>query len=189
MNKRFALFFLLIASLSLVLSVDASAQRKKKKKKKDKTEKLEPWQIDTLITPIPINRQLFTGNVEKQVKKADMKDGSADGVIDLEDTTVSRIVTQALLKDVPHLITHIENFPNTPNQTKIQYHRALENMMKRLNAKTLTPDNANYIRRSVTNFEELWLAREQNRVMDYVKQNDNIYTLDNSELLDGFQSE
>jgi hypothetical protein len=186
MNKKIALFFLLVASLSLVLSVDASAQRKKKKKKKDKTEKLEPWQIDTLITPIPINRQLFTGNVEKQVKKADMKDGSADGVIDLEDTTVSRIVTQALLKDVPHLITHIENFPNTPNQTKIQYHRALENMMKRLNAKTLTPDNANYIRRSVTNFEELWLAREQNRVMDYVKENDNIYTLDNSELLDGF---
>jgi hypothetical protein len=186
MNKKFALFFLLIASLSLVLSVDASAQRKKKKKKKEKTEKLEPWQIDTLITPIPINRQLFTGNVEKQVKKADMKDGSADGVIDLEDTVVSRIVTQALLKDVPHLITHIENFPNTPNQTKIQYHRALENMMKRLNAKTLTPDNANYIRKSVTNFEELWLAREQNRVMDYVKQNDNIYTLDNSELLDGF---
>lgn len=186
MNKKFALFFLLIASLSLVLSVDASAQRKKKKKKKEKTEKLEPWQIDTLITPIPINRQLFTGNVEKQVKKADMKDGSADGVIDLEDTVVSRIVTQALLKDVPHLITHIENFPNTPNQTKIQYHRALENMMNRLNAKTLTPDNANYIRKSVTNFEELWLAREQNRVMDYVKQNDNIYTLDNSELLDGF---
>lgn len=186
MNKRIALFFLLVASLSLVLSVDASAQRKKKKKKKDKTEKLEPWQIDTLITPIPINRQMFTGNVEKQVKKADMKDGAADGVIDLEDTVVSRIVSQALLKDVPHIITHIENFPNTPSQTKIQYHRALENMMKRLNAKTLTPDNANYIRRSVTNFEELWLAREQNRVMDYVKQNDNIYTLDNSELLDGF---
>jgi hypothetical protein len=186
MNKKFALFFLLIASLSLVLSVDASAQRKKKKKKKDKTEKLEPWQIDTLITPIPINRQMFTGNVEKQVKKADMKDGSADGIIELEDAEVSRIVTQALLKDVPHIITHIENFPNTPNQTKIQYHRALENMMKRLNAKTLTPDNANYIRKSVTNFEELWLAREQNRVMDYVKQNDNIYTLDNSELLDGF---
>lgn len=186
MNKKIALIFLLIASLSLVLSVDASAQRKKKKKKKDKTEKLEPWQIDTLITPIPINRQMFTGNVEKQVKKADMKDGAADGVVELEDTTVSRIVTQALLKDVPHIITHIENFPNTPSQTKIQYHRALENMMKRLNAKTLTPDNANYIRKSVANFEELWLAREQNRVMDYVKQNDNIYTLDNSELLNGF---
>jgi hypothetical protein len=186
MNKKIGLIFLLIASLSLVLSVDASAQRKKKKKKKDKTEKLEPWQIDTLITPIPINRQMFTGNVEKQVKKADMKDGATDGVIDLEDIVVSRIVTQALLKDVPHIITHIENFPNTPSQTKIQYHRALENMMKRLNSKTLTPDNANYIRKSVSNFEELWLAREQNRVMDYVKQNDNIYTLDNSELLDGF---
>lgn len=184
MNKKFVLLFAAAASLSLTFSVDASA--KKKKKKKDKTEKLEPWQIDTLITPIPIGRQMFTGNVEKQVKKADMKDGAKDGVIDVEDTTVSRIVTQALLQDVPHLINHIENFPNTPNQTRIQYHRALENMMKRLNVKTLTPDNATYIRRSVTNFEELWLAREQNRVMDYVKQNDNIYTLDNSELLDGF---
>jgi hypothetical protein len=184
MNKKFVLLLAAVASLSLTFSVDASA--KKKKKKKDKTEKLEPWQIDTLITPIPIGRQMFTGNVEKQVKKADMKDGAVDGIIDVEDTTVSRIVSQTLLQDVPHLINHIENFPNTPNQTRIQYHRALENMMKRLNAKTLTPDNATYIRRSVTNFEELWLAREQNRVMDYVKQNDNIYTLDNSELLDGF---
>jgi hypothetical protein len=184
MIRKFALLFLAVASLSLVFSADASAR--KKKKKKSKTEKLEPWQLDTLLAPIPISRQMFTGNVEKQVKKADMKDGSTDGVIDLEDTSVSRIVTQALLKDVPHLIVHIENFPNTPSQTRIQYYRALENMMKRLNAKTLTPDNANYIRKSVTNFEELWLAREQNRLMEYVKQNDNIYTLDNSELLDGY---
>ncbi len=185
MKKKFALVLLLIASLSLVFSVDASAQRKKKKKKKntEKVEKLEPWEIDTLITPIPINRQLFTGNVEKQVKKADMKDGAADGLIEVEDKQVSQTVTQALLKDAPHIMVHIENLPNTPSQRKIEYHRALENMMRRLNAKTLTPDNANYIKKSVANFEELMLAREQNKVMDFVKQNDNIYTLDNSELL------
>jgi hypothetical protein len=186
MNRNFALVFLLIASLSVLVSPDASAQRKKKKKKKEKIEKLEPWEIDTLITPIPINRQMFTGNIDKQIKKADLKDGSADGVIELEDTTVSRIVTQALLKDARRVMIHVENLPNTPAQRKIQYHRALENTLRRLNAKPLTPDNANYIKRSVNNFEELVLAREQNRVMDYVKQNANIYTLDNSELLNDY---
>ena len=186
MNRNFALVFLLIASLSVLVSPDASAQRKKKKKKKEKIEKLEPWEIDTLITPIPINRQMFTGNIDKQIKKADLKDGEADGVIDLEDTSVSRIVTQALLKDARRVMIHVENLPNTPSQRKIQYHRALENTLKRLNAKPLTPDNANYIKRSVANFEELVLAREQNRIMDYVKQNDNIYTLDNSELLNDY---
>ena len=186
MNRNFALLFLLIASLSVLVAPDAAAQRKKKKKKKENIEHLEPWEIDTLIAPIPISRQMFTGNIDKQIKKADLKDGSADGLIELEDTTVSRIVTQALLKDAPHVMIHIENLPNTPSQRKIQYYRAMENMLRRLNAKPLTPDNANYIKKSVANFEELVLAREQNRIMDYVKQNDNIYTLDNSELLNDY---
>lgn len=185
MNRKFVQLLFISASLSLLFTADASGQRRKKKRKKDKEkiEKLEPWEVDTLITSIPINRQLFTGNVEKLIKKADIKDGSIDGVIDLEDTSVSRIATQALLKDVPHLLIHIENLPLSNHQTKIQYHRALENMMRRLNAKNLTPDNATYIKRAVANFEEIIIAREQNRLLDYVKENANIYTLDNSELL------
>lgn len=186
MNRKFALVLFLLACLSVVFCADVSAQRKKKKKKKDAVEKLEPWEIDSLLAPIPINRQMFTGNIDKEVRKADLKDGAADGVIDLEDTTVSRIVTQALLKDVPHMLIHIENLPQATPQAKIGYHRSLLNLMRRLNAKTLTPDNATYIKRSVANFEELILAREQNRVMDYVQQNANIYTLDNSELLNEY---
>jgi len=186
MIRKIVLALVLLSGLSLVFCTDASAQRKKKKKKTEKVEKKEPWELDTLIQPIPINRQLFTGNVQKEIRKADMKDGAADGVIDLEDTAVSRAVTQAMLNNAALIITHIENLPAASSQTKIQYHRALENMMRRLNARTLTPDNAVYIKRSVANFEELVLAREQNRVMDYVKQNANIYTLDNSELLNDY---
>ncbi|WP_157976874.1 hypothetical protein [Taibaiella helva] len=188
MNRKAALLFLFITSLTILAAPDAFAQKKKKKKdkKKEKIEKLEPWEVDTLIAPIPINRQMFTGNVEKQVKKADMKDGAADGIIELEDTAVSHTVTQALLKQVPLILIHIENLPAATPQKKIQYHRSLEAMMRRLNARPLTPDNATYIKRSVTNFEELMLAREQNRVMEFVKQNDNIYTLDNSELLNEY---
>ena len=45
------------------------------------------------------------------------------------------------------------------------------------------PEDAVYIRKSVDNFEELLLAREQNRLDEYVKANANIYTLDNGEML------
>jgi hypothetical protein len=186
MNKKLAVPFLIAAALSLMVSADASAQKKKKKKKEDKVEKLEPWEVDTLINPIPINRQMFTGKVEKLVQKADLRDGTADGIIELEDTTVSRIVSEAILKEVPLIIIHIENLPSAQHQTKIQYHRALEGLMRRINNKSLNPDNAAYIRKAIANFEELIIAREENRVMDYVKQNDNIYTLDNSELLNDY---
>jgi len=172
--------------LTMVPEAAAQFGRRKKKKKQEKTEQLQPWQIDTLIAPIPINRQLFTGNVEKEIRKADLRDGSADKVIDLEDTAVARIATQTLLVQVPLILTHIENLPSASHQLKIQYHKALENMMKRLNAKSLTPDNVNYMKRAVSNFEELIIAREQNQIEAYVKQHANIYTLDNSELLNDF---
>lgn len=163
---------------------DAQAQWFKKKKKKPKvaTEKLQPWQIDTLLAPVPINRQLFTGNVEKQIQKADIKDGSLDGTIDIEDAAVGQIVSESLLRQVPLILIHIENL-DTTHQAKVQFHRALDNLMRRLNARNLTPENAQYIRRSVNNFEDLIIARQEGKVMEFVKENANIYTLDNSELL------
>lgn len=186
MNRKSVLLLLLLTITTAFFCHDATAQRRKKKKKKDQTEQLQPWEIDTLIAPVPVNRQMFTGNIQKEIRKADVKDGAADGVIDLEDTTVSRIATQALLKDAARIMIHIENLPQTSNQAKIGYHRALDNLMRRLNARTLTPDNATYMKRSLANFEELVLAREQNRLMEYVQQNAHIYTLDNSELLNEY---
>ena len=187
MQRKLQLFPLALVALLLVFTTDASAQRRKKKKKnKDNIEKLEPWQVDTLITPIPISRQLFTGKVEQQIRKADIKDGSVDGKIEIEDTAVSRIATQAMLIDAPRLLIHIENLPTSDHQAKLQMHRALEKVLVRLNGKNLTPDNATYMKRAIANFEELVIAREQKRVMEYVKDNANIYTLDNSDLLNDF---
>lgn len=189
MRNKIAFLLLTVAAGSLLFSTDVAAQGKKKKKKVVKTEHLEPWQIDTLINPIPINRQMFTENVEKQIKRADLMDGEVDGVIDIEDMMASRLFTKAMIIDAKHVMIHIENLPNTTHQGKIYYHRALETLLRNLNNKSHTAENGVYVNRMVTNFEELMLAREFNTVHDFVQQNANIYTLDNSTLLDDYVSD
>lgn len=189
MKNKIAFLLLAVLASTFMLSIDASAQRKKKGKKEDSTEHKEPWQIDTLINPIPINRQMFTGNVEKQIKQADLKDGEIDGLEGSDDATVSNLFTKAMIHDAKDVMIHIENLPNTPSQTKIYYHRALETLLRKLNAKIRTPENAIYVNKMVTNFEELVLARELNTVPDFVQKNANIYTLDNSSLLDDYPND
>jgi hypothetical protein len=181
MNRYFTIP--LIVAAALAGNQEALAQKKKLQEKS--TPPPAPWETDTLMNPIPTNRAMFTDKITAQVRKADSRDGTTDNTIELEDTAVSRIVTQAMLVKAPRIMIHIENM-DMPHQTKIQYHRALENMMRRLNNKPLTPEDAIYIKKSVDNFEELMLAREQNRLEEYVKANDNIYTLDNSELLNDY---
>jgi len=183
--------FLLLATLAgtLLFTADAAAQRKKRGKKVELTEQKEPWEIDTLINPIPINRQMFTGNVEKQIRIADLKDGEVDGNESSDDPQVAQLFTKAMLHDAKDVMIHIENLPNTPHQTKIYYHKALETLLRNLNAKPRTPENAIYANKMVTNFEELVLARELNHVHEFVQENATIYTLDNSALLDDYPAE
>ncbi len=180
MNNKLAIPLLIASGLTLTANTSVFAQKKKVIKEEKPAPQL--WEIDTLINPIPTNRAMFTDKVKAQVKKADMKDGAADNIIELEDTAVSRIVTEALLVKAPKIMIHIENM-DIPHQTKIQYHRALENTLRRLNNRSLLAEDAIYIRKALDNFEELVLARQNGSIDSYVKANDNIYTLDNSELL------
>jgi len=174
MNRHFYLPLLAGAAISLLPAGEAGAQSRKAE--------TPATEADTLISPIPTNRAMFTDKVSRQIKAADARDGAVDNLIELEDTAVARMVTAALLEKAPRIMIRIENM-HTAHQTKIQYHRALENMLRRMNNTPFTPESATYIRKSVDNFDELLLAREQNRLEAYVRANDNIYTLDNSELL------
>lgn len=181
MNKKIAATLVAATLLSGVETVPVFAQ-KHKKDQKETQPALQPWQVDTLINPIPFNRQLFTGNVAKQVKAADARDGEVDGKVELEDAATSAIITKAMLVDIPLIDIHIENL-NADHQNKIKYHRALENLARRLNAKNFTVDNASYMKKAVRNFEDMLIAIEEQRAMEFAKQNANIYSLDNSELL------
>ncbi len=186
------LSYLLLSLLLITLNApDTAAQRRKKKSRKAKTTalQLQPWEIDTLIHPIPINRQAFTDKIQQEVRKADLRDGAVDGLIELEDKAVSAMLTEVLLKEVPLLLIHIENLPQATHQTKISYHRTLGNLMQRLNAKSFQSGDLSYFRKIVHNVEEIIVAREQNTLKEYLKDNANVYTLDNSDLLNDFPQE
>jgi len=186
MRKLAIVLCMMLTVLSLT---DVHAQKKKKKKNKKQKEQaekiLQPWEIDTLIIPVPINRQLFTGKVEKELRGADARDGAVDNYIFIVDSSTSNRITKAILQGVPLLEIHIENL-KTDHAKKIGYHRSVENMVRRFNTMNWVKVDPGYFRRSVQNMEGLILATEQGTVMDFVKNNANIYTLDNSEMLNAY---
>lgn len=159
-----------------------------KNKNKNATPELKPWEIDTLVKPIPTQRILFAEYVDRQVKAADLKDGKLDNKITVKDTSIGRILTQTLIEQVPLIKIHIEN-TEADNQTKIMYHRALESTLKKINAKNFDDIDILYTRRIINNFEEIIIAREDKNVSEFVKKNANIYTLDNSDLLNDYPND
>ncbi|OJU77777.1 MAG: hypothetical protein BGO09_03355 [Bacteroidetes bacterium 47-18] len=174
--------------LTLLATGTLSAQRKKGKEAEKETEPLPNWNADALIKPIPANRALFTDYVAKQINKADLKDGKADNTITVKDTMMSRILTDYILQQAKQLEIRIENI-EIPHQTKIQYHRALESLLKKINTRNFETIDPLYARRIVGNMEGLILARETGSVKEYVRSNVNLYTLDNADLLSDYPEE
>jgi hypothetical protein len=176
------IFSLFTVCLCLTCIVTSNAQKNKKEKEEPP---ISVWDIDTLKNPIPMNRAMFTDKISAQIKKADMRDGEQDHIIETEDTTASRIITQAMLVEAPRILIHIENL-DIPHQQKIAYHRFFNNTLIHNNALALNYDNAIYTKRSIENFKNLLMAREAGQLEEFVKANDNIYTLDNSEILNDY---
>ncbi len=184
MKRGLTLALTLIAAL-LLYPDTASAQRKKKK---DRPKTI--YEIDTLIAPIPLQRQKFHNDITKALRGADATDGSVDKVIYMgDDTLATQVITQAILKDVAHLDTMIENLPftdkQTEQQTKLRYLRAVANLLYRFNHDTKV--DPFYYRKLVINERELIIARHEARLLDFAKANANIYTLANADLLEGNQ--
>lgn len=188
-------FLLLAAGVSLALftqtafaidaSVNGSKKNRKEKKEKKQVDTLKPWEVDTLIRPVPINRQLFVDRVHKAIRRLDARDGSVDQKIDLADTLTGRILTDVIFKRVPATDIHIENL-EVDNQTKIGYHRALENMLNRFAAKSFSNGDLTYFKNAARNFEEMLIALQDGSIEQFAHKNANIYTLDNSELLNDY---
>jgi len=152
---------------------------------KKEAELPDPWSVDTLIKPVPLNRQLFTGKVEKELHRADMRDGLENQYIFMIDSAISESVSKALMQDVPLLEIHIENL-GIDHAKKIRYHRAVEYMLRRFNNMNWSDVEPVYFKRSVKNMEGMIKAAESGTMMDFVKENANIYSLDNSDLLDEY---
>jgi hypothetical protein len=178
--------FVVFVLCSLV-GTGASAQFGLLKKKKEETpKKINVYEIDTIMNPmIPTQRQVFHNKIDKEQRRADVSDGSVDGVIIYsDDTTLSNSLSRSMLKDVDRLQALVENLPvsNNPSiesQVKIKYLSAIYSMLNRYNA-DLTIEPAHY-RRIVSNMRELIIASHEGRLDAYARANANIYTLENSD--------
>lgn len=185
MMKKFFCLPVLLAALLALTHEDASAQ--KKKKKKEKAKELRIYDVDTLIKPIPRQRIFFSDKIDNEQKRADYYDGSRDNTIFYaEDTLSTRLLTQALLRDMDQIQVMIENLPftdqQTENQTKIRYYNAANNLMKRFNADTRI-DPVRY-RKEVTNLKDMIIARHEGKLMEFAHENVSVQSLNNSELLE-----
>jgi hypothetical protein len=165
----------------------------RKRKVVDTAQKISIYDVDTLVQPVPRQRQLFHDRIDDELKKADVSDGTIDNFIyfSSDDTLLNQMLTEAVLTDVRHMKVMIENMPalagdaTMSNQEKIRYLQAVYDMMLKFN-KDVHVDPF-YYRRLVTNMREMIIAEHENKLDEFIKNNVNVYTLENGDkLLDGY---
>ena len=154
------------------------------KYKKRDTLKVNPYVVDTLIAPIPIKRAYFHDKIDKEQNNADAADGHKDHRIKVgNDSTATALLTRALLHDVDLIQVMIENMPTNgrddeaANQQKIRALQAVWEMM-RIYSDDPKPD-AVFYSNLVANMHDMLIADNENKLMDFVAANANVYTLDN----------
>ena len=150
-----------------------------------------PYLLDTLMESIPLARTLFHDKIAKEQSKADLADGIPDNwVTAFGNPKLSKSLTAALVGKVNRMRVMVENMPANgrdslaANQQKIQSLRALWELLRQYNGDP-RPDAAYYVN-LVDNMQEMIVAANELKSLDYVKANPGMATLDNAKfLLDG----
>ncbi len=187
MKRSFYYLQGLVLLLVLLTSIDTSAQQRRRRSKNDvKTVRI--YDIDTLITPVPLNRGWVHTQIDRDIKQADMMDGVLDSRINLSsDTDYVKLLTKTIITGGRQMEVMIENLPGADNNVKIRYLKNLDDLLRRtINRDLYDPLKC---RKSFSNFKEMLIARHENRLPAFVQDNLNIYTLENRDLLDGFPQE
>lgn len=187
-NKVFSVtvLFLLVA---VFYTQNAFAQKRKHKKEPE----ISIYDVDTLIKPIPLQRSLWHSKIDKAQRGVDASDGKVDGKVYYgEDEKMTDLLTQTMLHDVDKLQIMIENLPftnstteyNAEMQTKIRYLTALNELLRLFNNDPKI--DPVFYKKVVVNFKNLVIARQEDKVDEFVKENANLITLANNSLLEGY---
>jgi hypothetical protein len=180
-------FFLTVLLMVLMIYPDSSdAQRRRRKKI---APEVTIYDIDTLVNPIPLQRKMWHEKVDRVQRGADASDGRVDGFIFFsEDTVSTNLLTQAILRDVDQMQIMIENIPFNDDigfsegQQKIRYLSDLYELVRKYNADTRV--DPIFWRRTVTNFRNMLIARHEGKLVSFVKDHPDIYSLTNVQLLE-----
>lgn len=185
---------------ALFYSLDGMAQQPQQKRiapivpaphvnkyKKRDTVRVNQYMLDTLLHPIPMSRAYFHDRIDKEQQKADLADGKADTFIRQQETLQPFILTRAIIRDVDKIQVMIENMPANgkdqaeDNQQKLQYLRAVWEMMRLYNADP-APDPF-YYRKVVANMHDMLIASNENKLLPFVKAHADPITLNNGKVL------
>lgn len=189
MTRKILQYSGLIALLVLWLAEPADAQRRKNKDKDGEEEAISIYDVDSLINPIPLQRQLWhdgRGHIDDFQKQADLSDGKLDSVIAATDDTIfTRLFTEALLKDIDHIQVMIENLPGDAvgwnaaqeNNTKLLYLQQTDDLLKRFLADR--SPNGYFYKKEVNNLRDVIVAHYEGRISAFIDDNINIHTLNN----------
>lgn len=190
---RNSIFFYttILTLFSLVISDVSFAQSHHRKKKAVK--EVSIYDVDTLIKKIPLNRQMWHGKIDKAQRGASASDGrSDDGMIYFaEDSVATNLLTQSLLHDVDQMQVMIENMPIknqgdvSEGQVRIGYLNDLLQLVQKYNNDARV--DPVFWRRTVNNFREMVIAKQEDRLLEFAKSHPDIYSLTNAQLLDGNQ--
>lgn len=154
---------------------------------------LKPYQASTYLYEIPFKRRYFhEDKIGKELYKADVSDGLPDGKISYrKDTTLTPVITKAILEDARHVQILVENMPANgrdsfaDNNERIRCLNALFNILSDFNRdKKYDP---NHYSKLILNLLDMIMARNEDKLWSFCVKNCNIYTLENGKLLfDGF---
>lgn len=172
-------------SITSLMTTDLHAQRKK-----GKETTVEAWMVaDTLFQNIPINRQIFSDNVNKAIWRLDLKDGQADKKITISDTEKGAALSHLIFMDIVQTEIMIENLPTSTHHDKIRYHKALESLLNRFGNTDFEKQEFIDYQRSFDNFRNMLIAIEKGEINNFLKSEINDYSYGNISLLDNHPEE
>lgn len=139
--------------------------------------KSKSYLIDTLITPIPAQRLLYTNRVNNAIDMVDKRDGAKDKFIKFRDDASSTMVTKAFIKDAPALITLIENM-DIPHATKLKYHLLVERTIRKMNNLPWSQTSPKYFGAQFKLIKEMIVADYKGNLSSYVKKQESADVLE-----------
>ncbi len=182
--NRTHLFFLL-PLLACMLSLHTDAQTIKTRKKDEKKKEPSIYELDTLLQPIPRNRQMWHDKIDHEQNRADITDGVSRNkeLYYTEDSVINKALSTAVFPVIDQMQKMVENLPAKSrdavmdNQEKIRCLKAINQVLLTFNADVKA--DPVYYRKQIYNMRDLIIARNEGTSMDFVKKNLNFQTLNN----------
>lgn len=187
MNRYYLYLLLPVIACSFAMPADAQTVRTRKKEEKKKEPSI--YEIDTLLQPIPRNRQMWHDKIDKEQNRADASDGVMRNreLYYTDDSVINLSLNTAMFQVVDQMQKMVENLPQKTrdavmdNQEKIRCLKAINEMLYTFNS-DVKADPVFY-RKQIYNMRDLIIARNEGTSMDFVKKNINFQTMNNVKYL------